>query len=102
MAAWLFDGIRRWSRKPRSVRNRYVGNQCPLLALSGRFEEGRTLSAFPLFSDVYLLRNSQCVVYFDAQEPDGALDLGMSAQKLNRPQIARAAIDQVFLVRRNE
>jgi hypothetical protein len=40
-----------------------------------------------------LLGNSQGVVYFDAQIPDGALDLGMSEQKLNGTEIACAAID---------
>ena len=49
---------------------------------------------FALFSDVNLLGNCQGVVYFDAEVPDCAFDLGMPEQQLDGPEIARATIDQ--------
>jgi len=55
---------------------------------------GRALSALPQFSDINLFGNREGIVYFDAQIPDGAFNLGMIEKKLNRPKIARAAIDQ--------
>jgi hypothetical protein len=58
------------------------------LALSGRFGEGRALSALPLFSDVNLLGNCQGVVYFDAEVPDRAFDLRMPKQQLLKPRLS--------------
>jgi hypothetical protein len=44
-------------------------------------------------SDVDLFRYCQGVIYFDAQISDGAFDLGVPEQKLDRPEIPRAPID---------
>jgi hypothetical protein len=48
----------------------------------------------PGVSDVDLFRYCQGVIYFDAQISDGAFDLGVPEQKLDRPEISRAPIDQ--------
>lgn len=45
-------------------------------------------------SDVYLLRDLDGIVDFDAQIAHGALDLRMPKQELNGAQIAGAAVDQ--------
>jgi hypothetical protein len=55
---------------------------------------GRASSALPQFSDINLFGNREGIVYFDAQIPDGAFNLGMTEKKLNGAKIARAAIDQ--------
>jgi len=41
-----------------------------------------------------LFRYGQGVIYFDAQISDGAFDLGVPEQKLDRPEISRTPIDQ--------
>jgi hypothetical protein len=41
-----------------------------------------------------LFRYCERVIDFDAEIPNRALDLGMSRQELNRPQVARSSIDQ--------
>jgi len=55
---------------------------------------GRASSALPQFSDINLFGNREGIVYFDAQIPDGAFNLGMTEKKRNGAKIARAAIDQ--------
>jgi hypothetical protein len=41
-----------------------------------------------------LFRYCQGVIYLDAQISDGAFDRGVPEQKLDRPEISRAPIDQ--------
>lgn len=65
-----------------------------VLGTNRRPEIGRSMPAPPGISDVNLFRYCQGVIYFDAQISDGAFDLGMPEQKLDRPEIARAPIDQ--------
>ena len=45
-------------------------------------------------SDVNLFRYCEGVIYFDAEIPDRAFDLGMSKQELDGSEIAGAPIDQ--------
>jgi hypothetical protein len=44
-----------------------------------------------------LLGYGKSVIDFNAQIPDRAFDLGVAEQKLDGPQISRAAIDQGWL-----
>ena len=37
------------------------------------------------------------MLHLDAEIPDGALDLGVAEQELDRPQIAGAPVDQRYL-----
>ena len=43
--------------------------------------------------DLGLLRNLQSIIHLDAQIPDGTLQLGMTKQQLNGPQVLRAFVD---------
>ena len=45
-------------------------------------------------SDVDLLSDLDGIVYFDAEVPHGALDLGMPQQKLDGPEVACPPVDQ--------
>jgi hypothetical protein len=45
-------------------------------------------------SDINLLGYGKSIIDLDAEIPNRALDLGMSQQELNRPQVARSSIDQ--------
>ncbi|KUO67922.1 MAG: hypothetical protein APF80_02180 [Alphaproteobacteria bacterium BRH_c36] len=53
-------------------------------------------------SDVDLLGDLDGVIHFDAQVANGACDFRVAEQKLDRPQISSAAVDQNRLVRRSE
>ena len=48
---------------------------------------------FNFSSQLDLLGDAKCVVDLDAQIADGAFELGMSQQELNRPQVARFLIN---------
>ena len=48
----------------------------------------------PGISNVNLFRYCQGVIYFDAQISDGAFDFCVPEQKLDRPEISSAPIDQ--------
>ena len=52
------------------------------------------MSALPGISDINLFRYCQSIIYFDAEIPDRAFDLGMAKQKLDCPEIASASVDQ--------
>ena len=52
------------------------------------------MSALPGRSDVGLLGDGERVIDLDAEIAHRALDLGVAEQKLDRPQIAGAAVDQ--------
>lgn len=45
-------------------------------------------------SDIYLLRDLDGIVDFDAKVAHGALDLGVPEQELHCAQVSRPAIDQ--------
>ena len=49
-----------------------------LMTQSSRWEEGRACPLCPGISDVHLLGDSECVVDFDSEVTDSALDLPMS------------------------
>ena len=55
---------------------------------------GRARRLCPGISDINLFRYRKSVVDLDAKVPDGALDFGVTEQELNRPQVARAPINQ--------
>lgn len=57
-------------------------------------KDGQSISALPLGSDVYLFRFCECVIDLDSQIADGALNLGMSQQKLHSSQVACASVDE--------
>ena len=44
-------------------------------------------------SELDLLRDAERIIDFDPEVANGAFQLGMSEQKLNRPQVARLLID---------
>src|SRR5262245_43913338 len=56
--------------------------------------KGRTGSALPSSSDVDLFRDRDSVIDLNSEVPDGALDLGMAQQELDRSQVACPSIDQ--------
>jgi hypothetical protein len=61
----------------------------------GGRRSGRACLLRPGISDVNLLRYCQGVIYFDAQiSDDGAFDLRVPEQKLDRPEISSAPIDE--------
>jgi hypothetical protein len=64
------------------------------LARTGGRKSGGACPLRPGVSDVDLFRYCQGVIYFDAQISDGAFDLGVPEQKLDRPEIPCAPIDQ--------
>ena len=55
---------------------------------------GQGVSALPLSSDVNLFRYCDSIIDLDAEISDGALNLGVTPQELNRPQITCPSIDQ--------
>ncbi len=55
---------------------------------------GQSRSALPSESDVNLLCNGQRVIDLYAEIPDGALDLAMTQEQLDRPQVAGSSVDQ--------
>jgi hypothetical protein len=55
---------------------------------------GQGVSALPLSSDVNLFRYCDSIIDLDAEISDGALNLGVPQQELNRPQITCPSIDQ--------
>ncbi len=54
--------------------------------------ERQAPSAIPL-SDVDSLSNAQRIFQFDAQVSDGAIDLGVAEQQLDRAQVAGLPVD---------
>src|SRR4029079_17914722 len=48
----------------------------------------------PGTSDVNLFRYCQSIIYFNAQVPHRAFDLGMSKEQLNGPEISGSSVDQ--------
>jgi hypothetical protein len=48
----------------------------------------------PSISDINLFRYCQRIIHFDPEISNCAFDLGMSEQKLDGPEIARAPINQ--------
>ena len=65
--------------------------------INRRLEIGQSMSALPGHSDINLFRYCQSIIYFDAEIPDRAFDLGMAKQKLDCPEIASASVDQSSL-----
>ena len=55
---------------------------------------GQSVSALPQFSDLDLFGNRKGIVDLDAEVSHGALDLGMTQQKLDGPEIPRSTVDQ--------
>ena len=78
--------VTRWTRRSHP--------ESPLLARTGGRRSGRACLLRPGISDVNLLRYCQGVIYFDAQISDGAFDLRVPEQKLDRPEISSAPIDE--------
>ena len=75
----------------RSIRSRFE----PLVWSDGEmWMNGRSVAAPPMGSAVELLGNIEGVIEFDAEVSDGAFQLGMSEQQLDRARIAGLAIDQ--------
>src|SRR5215475_12631585 len=56
--------------------------------------KGRAGSALPSCSDVDLFRYRDSVIDLNTEVSDGALDLGMAQQELDRSQVACPSIDQ--------
>ena len=65
-----------------------------LLAQTGGQRSGRACPLCPGISDINLFRYCQSIVYFDPEISDRAFDLGVAQQKLDRPEITRAPVDQ--------
>ena len=61
---------------------------------SGQQRQGRACALCPGILDVNLLRYCEGIIYFDAEIPDRAFDLGMPQQELNSPKIAGPPVDQ--------
>jgi hypothetical protein len=55
---------------------------------------GRAWQLCPGISDLDFLRDLKCIVDLDAQVANGAFDLGVAEQQLDRSQIPGAPIDQ--------
>jgi hypothetical protein len=68
--------------------------QASTLDYKPNHESGGVCLLRPGISDVDLFRYCQGVIYFDAQISDGAFDLRVPEQKLDRHEISRASIDQ--------
>ena len=73
-----------------------------MAAQAGSKRSGRACPLCPCSSDINLFRDCEGVIHFDAEIPNGAFDLGMSEQKLDRPEIASPPVDQGRFVRRSE
>lgn len=65
-----------------------------MAAQTGARRTGRARPLCPGISDINLFRYCQGVIYFDAEVPEGAFDLGMPKQKLDGPEISSPPIDQ--------
>jgi hypothetical protein len=64
------------------------------VARSGCWRLGRACPLCPGISDIDLFRYRQGLIDLDAEITDSALDLCMSEQKLDSPEIAGAPVDQ--------
>src|SRR5215510_9037549 len=73
------------------------GHRTLRLARTGRWRTGGARPLCPGTSDINLLRNRERVVDFDSQIADGAFDLRVAQQKLDRSKIAGAPMDQCRL-----
>jgi hypothetical protein len=67
---------------------------CRLMARSGARWTGRACLLCPGRSDINLFRYRECVVYFDPEIAHCALDLRVTEQELDGPQVACASVDQ--------
>jgi hypothetical protein len=56
--------------------------------------EGQSISALPLGSDLHLFCNCECVIDLYSKVSDGTLDLRMPEQELDGSQVACAAVDE--------
>src|SRR5262249_35216259 len=63
-------------------------------ALSRQRRTGRACPLCPGRSGINLFRYRECIVDFDAEIADGALDLGVAEQELHGSQVAGAPVDQ--------
>jgi hypothetical protein len=54
-----------------------------LLGTRAKLKEGKAVRLCPCSSDVNLFRYGEGIIDFDAEIPDGALDLRMSQQQLH-------------------
>ena len=66
----------------------------PLLATEIADIEAEHFCSAPVPLDVNLLRNGDGVVHFDAEVPHRALDLAVTKQQLDCPEIACAPVDE--------
>jgi len=65
----------------RSIRSRFE----PLVWSDGEmWMNGQSVAALPMGSDVELLGNIEGIIEFDAEVSDGAFQLGMAEQQLDR------------------
>jgi hypothetical protein len=72
--------------------------ELPTLMFGSRLHIGNEIRlALPLISDINLFCYCQRIIYFDAEIPNGAFDLGVAEQKLDGPQITSAPINQSSL-----
>ena len=58
------------------------------------WNEGQSISALPLSSDVYLFCYRERVIDLYPEVSNGTLDLCVPEQKLHSPQVACAPVDQ--------
>ena len=65
-----------------------------MAAQTGGKRSGGACPLCPGISDINLFRYCQGVIYFDAEIPDRAFDLGMPEQKLDGPEISCSPVDQ--------
>ena len=68
-----------------SLQRAYLREDCEgrLVALQRRLGRGKASRLCPGSSDVNLFSYGEGIIDFDAEIPDGALDLGMSQQQLH-------------------
>jgi hypothetical protein len=72
---------------PCEIATSVVGAMLPMQADWGA-------AAAPPISDVNLFRDRQCIVNFDAEVTNGAFDLRVTEQQLDRPEVAGPTVDQ--------
>ena len=82
------------SRRVQPEFNYQYGYQRLELASSTRSLIGQSMSALPSRSDVDLLGDGESIIDLDAEIPDGALDLRVPQQKLDRPKVPCSPVDQ--------
>ena len=60
------------------------------MAQNGGLKRAEHVRSARVFSDINLFRYCQSIVYFDPEISDRALDLRVTEQELDRPQVAGA------------